>query len=63
MTEVKKKLREMTKEEYASYRHTVYMKHRTDRLAKQHNYYVKNQDRIKQREKDRYNRKKAENEN
>jgi hypothetical protein len=52
-----KKLKEMTKEEYAEYRHQVYMKYRESRLAKQHAYYLKHQEEIKQKQNKRYREK------
>lgn len=47
----------MTKEEYASYRHGVYMKYAESRRAKQKAYYEEHKEEIKEKARLRYRRK------
>ena len=50
-------IKTMTKEEYAEYRHKVYLKHADSRRAKQKEYYEKHKEGIKAKANLRYRRK------
>ena len=53
----KRMIKEMTKEEYASYRHSVYLKYANSRRTKQKEYYQKHKEEIKAKANARYRRK------
>ena len=50
-------IKTMTKEEYASYRHNVYLKYAESRRAKQKAYYQKHKEEIKAKANKRYRNK------
>lgn len=50
-------IKTMTKEEYASYRHAVYLKYADSRRAKQKEYYQKHKEEIKAKANKRYREK------
>ena len=50
-------IKTMTKEEYAQYRHSVYMKYAESRKAKQKEYYQKHKEEIKAKANKRYREK------
>ena len=50
-------IKTMTKEEYASYRHSVYLKYAESRRAKQKAYYEEHKEEIKVKARNRYRRK------
>lgn len=49
-----KMLKEMTKEEYAQYRHEVYLRYRASRKAYAKRYYQKNKETILRKAEERY---------
>ena len=54
---VSRMIKTMSKEEYASYRHSVYLKYAESRRAKQKEYYQKHKEEIKAKANKRYREK------